>query len=80
MPELDPCPIFMQDSGNKLFPMPLQLIKNNDITDPAINLALEEYCLRNLDPGSEPEDFISSKTVRCIGTAQKNKILLKRSI
>jgi hypothetical protein len=29
------------------------LINNNNITDPTINLALEEYCLRNLDPDSD---------------------------
>ena len=29
------------------------LIRHNDVSDPAVNLALEEYCLRNLDPGSE---------------------------
>jgi len=29
------------------------LINNNDVTDPAINLALEEHCFRNLDPSSE---------------------------
>jgi len=45
IPQSDPCPIFMQDLGNKLFQMPLQLIKNNNIIDPAINLALEEYFL-----------------------------------
>jgi lipoate-protein ligase A len=29
------------------------LIKNNNITDPAMNLALEEYCLRHLDPTND---------------------------
>lgn len=29
------------------------LIRHNDVSDPAINLALEEHCLRNLNPGSE---------------------------
>ena len=29
------------------------LINNNNITDPTINLALEEYCLRNLDPAND---------------------------
>ena len=29
------------------------LIRHHNTTDPAINLALEEYCLRSLDPGSE---------------------------
>jgi len=31
--------------------MAMFLIDNNETTDPALNLALEEYCLRNLDPG-----------------------------
>jgi len=29
--------------------MTMLLIKNNDISDPRVNLALEEYCFRNLD-------------------------------
>ena len=29
------------------------LINNNNITDPTLNLALEEYCLRSLDPASD---------------------------
>jgi lipoate-protein ligase A len=29
----------------------MRLIENNNITDPYLNLALEEYCLRNLDTG-----------------------------
>jgi lipoate-protein ligase A len=29
------------------------LINNNNLTDPTINLALEEYCLRNLDADSD---------------------------
>ena len=31
----------------------MRLILNNDTTDPHLNLALEEYCVRNLDP-AEP--------------------------
>ena len=31
----------------------MYFIENQDITDPAINLSLEEYCLRNLDPNNE---------------------------
>ena len=31
----------------------MKLISNNGITDPAINLALEEFCVRNLDLTSE---------------------------
>jgi lipoate-protein ligase A len=50
--------------------MPLQLIKNNNITDPAINLALEEYCLRNLDPGSEYLLFYINQPSVIIGRHQ----------
>lgn len=31
----------------------MYFIDNQDITDPAINLSLEEYCLRNLDPKND---------------------------
>jgi lipoate-protein ligase A len=31
----------------------MYLIDNPDVTDPAINLALEEYCLKNLDPNHD---------------------------
>ena len=31
----------------------MKLISNNNINDPAINLALEEYCVRNLDTENE---------------------------
>ena len=31
----------------------MYLIDNQDIKDPAINLSLEEYCLKNLDPNNE---------------------------
>ena len=34
-------------------PLAMFLIRHNNATDPAINLALEEYCLRSLDSGSE---------------------------
>jgi lipoate-protein ligase A len=50
--------------------MALQLIKNNNITDPAINLALEEYCLRNLDPGSEYLLFYINQPSIIIGRHQ----------
>ncbi len=50
--------------------MPLQLIKNNNIIDPAINLALEEYCLRNLDPGSEYLLFYINQPSIIIGRHQ----------
>jgi lipoate-protein ligase A len=29
------------------------LLDNNGVTDPRTNLALEEYCLRHLDPVNE---------------------------
>ena len=50
--------------------MPLQLIKTNNIIDPAINLALEEYCLRNLDPGSEYLLFYINQPSIIIGRHQ----------
>jgi len=50
--------------------MPLQLIKNNNITDPALNLALEEYCLRNLDPGFEYLLFYINQPSVIIGRHQ----------
>ncbi len=31
----------------------MYFIDNQDITDPAINLSLEEYCLKNLDPNND---------------------------
>lgn len=31
----------------------MYLIDNRDLTDPSINLALEEYCLKNLDPNND---------------------------
>jgi lipoate---protein ligase len=34
----------------------MKLINNKNITDPAVNLALEEYCVRNLD--FENEDYL----------------------
>jgi lipoate-protein ligase A len=50
--------------------MPLQLIKNNNITDPAINLALEEHCWRNLDPGFEYLLFYINQPSIIIGRHQ----------
>ncbi len=50
--------------------MPLQLIKNNNIFDPCINLALEEYCFRNLDPGSEYLLFYINQPSIIIGRHQ----------
>jgi lipoate-protein ligase A len=46
------------------------LIRNNDVSDPAINLALEEYCLRNLDPGSEYLLFYINRPSIIIGRHQ----------
>jgi lipoate-protein ligase A len=31
----------------------MYFIDNQDITNPAINLSLEEYCLKNLDPNND---------------------------
>jgi len=42
---------------------------NNNITDPWINLALEEYCLRNLDPTL---DIIESKGIPSKKSSVKN--------
>ena len=50
--------------------MLLQLIKNNNIIDPRVNLALEEYCLRNLDPGSEYLLFYINQPSIIIGRHQ----------
>ena len=46
------------------------LIRHYDVTDPAINLALEEYCLRNLDPGSEYLLFYINRPSIIIGRHQ----------
>ena len=46
------------------------LIRHNDVSDPAINLALEEYCLRNLDPGSEYLLFYINQPSIIIGRHQ----------
>jgi lipoate-protein ligase A len=46
------------------------LIRHNDVSDPAINLALEEYCLRNLDPGSEYLLFYINRPSVVIGRHQ----------
>jgi len=46
------------------------LIQHNDVSDPAINLALEEYCLRNLDPGSEYLLFYINRPSIVIGRHQ----------
>ncbi len=46
------------------------IIHHNDTYDPAINLALEEYCLRKLDPGSEYLLFYINRPAVIIGRHQ----------
>jgi len=46
------------------------LIHNNDVTDPAINLALEEHCFRNLDPVFEYVLFYINRPCVIIGRHQ----------
>jgi lipoate-protein ligase A len=46
------------------------LIRHNDVSDPAINLALEEHCLRNLNPGSEYLLFYINRPSIVIGRHQ----------
>ena len=46
------------------------LIRHHNVTDPAVNLALEEYCLRNLDPGSESLLFYINRPAVIIGRHQ----------
>jgi len=46
------------------------LIRHNDVSDPAINLALEEYCLSKLDPGSEYLLFYINRPSIIIGRHQ----------
>jgi lipoate-protein ligase A len=46
------------------------LIRHNNVSDPAINLALEEYCLRSLDPGSEYLLFYINRPSIIIGRHQ----------
>lgn len=45
-------------------------IQNNDVTDPAVNLALEEYCLRNSSPQSEFLLFYINRPSIIIGRHQ----------
>jgi len=51
-------------------PLAMYLIRHNNVTDPAINLALEEYCLRSLDPGSEYLLFYINRPSIIIGRHQ----------
>ena len=46
------------------------LIRHNDVSDPAINLAMEEVCLNNLDPGSEYLLFYINRPSIIIGRHQ----------
>jgi lipoate-protein ligase A len=46
------------------------LIRHKDVTDPATNLALEEYCLRNLDPGIDYLLFYINQPSIIIGRHQ----------
>lgn len=46
------------------------LIDNNNITDPFLNLALEEYCLRNLDAGFDYLIFYVSEPSIVVGKHQ----------
>jgi lipoate-protein ligase A len=46
------------------------LIRHDNVTDPATNLALEEYCLRNLNPGSEYLLFYINRPAVIIGRHQ----------
>lgn len=46
------------------------LIHNNELTDPAINLALEEHCFRNLDPACEYLLFYINRPSIIIGRHQ----------
>ena len=48
----------------------MRLIDNQNITDPAINLALEEHCYRNLDSGSEYVLFYINEPSVIIGNHQ----------
>jgi len=48
----------------------MYFISNKGITDPRINLALEEYCLRNLDPDNEYLLFYTNEPSIIIGRFQ----------
>jgi lipoate-protein ligase A len=51
-------------------PFTMFLIRHHNVTDPAANLALEEYCLRNLNPGSEYLLFYINRPSVIIGRHQ----------
>jgi lipoate-protein ligase A len=46
------------------------LIKNNNISDPGMNLALEEYCLQNLDTANDYVLFYINQPAIIIGKHQ----------
>ena len=48
----------------------MYLIDNQDITDPSINLSLEEYCLKNLDPNNDYMLFYSNEPSVIFGKHQ----------
>ena len=48
----------------------MRLIDNNNITDPYLNLALEEFCLRNLDAGFDYLLFYVNKPSVVVGKHQ----------
>ena len=48
----------------------MRLIDNNGVTDPTINLALEEYCYRNLDPRQSYVLFYINQPSVIIGNHQ----------
>jgi lipoate-protein ligase A len=61
------------------------LINNNGTTDPAVNLALEEHCFRNLDPDSEYLLFYINRPSIIIGRHQNpfqeiNQDLARRKV
>ncbi|MCY7362444.1 MAG: lipoate--protein ligase [Ignavibacteria bacterium] len=48
----------------------MKLINNNNITDPSVNLALEEFCVRNLDMNSDYLLFYINEPSLIIGKHQ----------
>ena len=55
---------------NRGHPFAMFLIRHTDVTDPAVNLALEEYCLRNLDSGFDYLLFYVNRSSIIIGRHQ----------
>ena len=52
------------------YPNAMFLIHNDEVTDPVINLALEEHCFRNLDPAYEYVLFYINRPSIIIGRHQ----------